>query len=116
MPGANAAPPPAAGSRAVAEQLELLFEEPLTAPGRAAAAPTEQPKNPANRAERADLGRPLRKTSLITALRRLLGSKVVSHPPRNPPGALGPPSRRGARWWGGRSATSRRGIPAVTRA
>ena len=38
MPGASAAPLPAEGLP-VAEQLELLFEEPPAAPGRAAAAP-----------------------------------------------------------------------------
>ena len=110
MPGASAATLPAAGLP-VAEQLELLFEEPPAAPGRAAAAPPPRPKT-------GDSGRPLRFRQ--TAPKNIAHNGAVTAPreqsavlPRNPPGALRPPwepslppSRRGARWWG-RSATGK---------
>ena len=88
MPGANAAPPPAAGSRAVAEQLELLFEEPLTAPGRAAAAPTEQPKN-----RRIGQNAPISadRSEKHRSLRRSDGSSAAKWYPT-------PPGIRRARW------------------
>ena len=49
MPGANAAPPPAAGSRAVADAQLLLFDldAPPAAPGRVAAKPPRTPNRSA---------------------------------------------------------------------
>ena len=49
MPGANAAPPPAAGSRAVVDAQLLLFDldAPPAAPGRVAAKPPRTPNRSA---------------------------------------------------------------------